>query len=195
MITLPPFFLLLYYNCLCPYNMRKASHFFRVKSLSKGGNVKKDVPLAAPLRESSPSPLPSLVPSFSASEVMNDITERSNFGWPKQQQYVKEQPAPTFADRMPKVKEGVEFSSLNGIYFKEQRSKGGMAPNIAEVPDIMYQQGRQPTRKAKDSGLEINMRNSIAYPVRSAEPDEEDDHLNDLLQVMQLPLQDYLYTT
>jgi kinesin family protein 2/24 len=125
---------------------------------------------------------------------MNDITERNNFGWPKQQKYAKEQPAPTFADRMPKVKEGVEFSSSNVVYFKEQRMKGGLAPNIAEVPDIMYQQGRHAARKAKDSGLENNTRNSIAYPVRRAEPDDEDDHLNDLLKVMQLALQDYVYT-
>ncbi|GJM93851.1 hypothetical protein PR202_ga10443 [Eleusine coracana subsp. coracana] len=155
---------------------------FRVKSLSKGGNAKKDVPLAAPLRESSPSPLSSVVPSSSASDVMNDITGRNNFGWPKQQ-YVKEQSAPTYVDRLPKVKESVELSSLNGGYFKEQRSKGYMAPNMAEVPDIMYAHGRQQTRKAKDSALENNMRNSMAYPIRSAEPDEEEDEpLNDLLQ-------------
>nr|CAB3477670.1 unnamed protein product [Digitaria exilis] len=151
----------------------------RVKSLSKGGNGKKDAPLAAPLRESCHSPLPSFVPSFSASEVMNDITERSNFGWPKQQQFVKQQPALAFADRMPKLKEGVEFSSSNDVYVKEQRSKGGMASNIAEVPDIMYQQGRQAVRKTV---LENNMRDSIAYPARRAQPDEEDEHLNDLLQ-------------
>nr|CAB3473640.1 unnamed protein product [Digitaria exilis] len=151
----------------------------RVKSLSKGGNAKKDVPLAAPLRESCHSPLPSFVPSFSASEVINDITERSNFGWPKQQQFVKQQPALAFADRMPKLKEGVEFSSSNDVYVKEQRSKGGMASNIAEVPDIMYQQGRQAVRKTV---LENNMRDSIAYPARRAQPDEEDEHLNDLLQ-------------
>ena len=165
-----------------------------MKSLSKGGNAKKDVPSAAPLRESSPSPLPSVVPSFSGSEMMNDITERRDFGWPKQQQYLKEQPTPTFADRMPKVKEGVEFRSSNGLYFKEKRSKGGMAPNIAEVRDIMYQQGIQPARKAKDSALGNNMGNSIAYPMRRAEPDEEDEHLNDLLQVMRLAFQDYLDT-
>ncbi|CAL4948638.1 unnamed protein product [Urochloa decumbens] len=166
----------------CEHTLNTLRYADRVKSLSKGGNAKKDVPLAQSLRESSPTPLPSVVPSFSASEVMNDITERSNFGWPKQQQYVKEQPAPTFADRMPKVKEGVEFSSSNGVYFREQRSKGGMAANIAEVPDIMYHQGRQPARKAKDSSLENNMRNSIAYPIRRAEPDEEDENLNDVLQ-------------
>ncbi|CAO2170693.1 unnamed protein product [Urochloa humidicola] len=167
----------------CEHTLNTLRYADRVKSLSKGGNAKKDVPLAASLRESSPSPLPSIVPSFSASEVMNDITERSNFGWPKnQQQYVKEQPAPTFADRMPRVKEGVEFGSSNAVYFKEQRSKGGMAPNIAEVPDIMYHQGRPTAMKAKDSGLENNMRNSIPYPIRRAEPDEEDEHLNDLLQ-------------
>uniref|UniRef100_A0A0A9DEE1 Uncharacterized protein n=1 Tax=Arundo donax TaxID=35708 RepID=A0A0A9DEE1_ARUDO len=57
-----------------------------------------------------------------------------------------------------------------------------MAQNIAEVPDAMYQQGRQLARKAKDSSLENNMRNSIAYPIRRAEPDDEDEHLNDLLQ-------------
>ena len=165
-----------------------------MKSLSKGGNAKKDVPSAAPLRESSPSPLPSVVPSFSGSEMMNDITERRDFGWPKQQQYVKEQTTPTFADRMPKVKEGVEFSSSNGVYVKEKRSKGGMAPNIAEVRDIMYQQGIQPARKAKDSALGNNMGNYIAYPMRRAEPDEEDEHLNDLLQVMRLAFQDYLDT-
>jgi kinesin family protein 2/24 len=153
-----------------------------VKSLSKGGNAKKDVSLAMPLRESSPSPLPSVVPSFSASEVMNDITERSNFGWPKQQ-YVKEQPALTFVERMPKVKDAVEFTSSNGAYSREQRSKGFMAPNIVEIPDIMYQQGRQPARKAKDTTLGNNIRNSIAYPTRRVEPDE-DEHLNNLLQVV-----------
>ncbi|PUZ55733.1 hypothetical protein GQ55_5G235900 [Panicum hallii var. hallii] len=166
----------------CEHTLNTLRYADRVKSLSKGGNAKKDVPSTAPLRESSPSPLPSVVPSFSGSELMNDITERSDFGWPKQQQYVKEQPTPTFADRMPKVKEGVEFNSLNGVYFKEKRSKGGMAPSIAEVPDIMYQQKRQPARKAKDSALDNTMRNSIAYPIRRAEPDEEDEHLNDLLQ-------------
>ncbi|XP_062215732.1 kinesin-like protein KIN-13B [Phragmites australis] len=165
----------------CEHTLNTLRYADRVKSLSKGGNAKKEVPLAAPLRESGPSPLSSVVPSFSASEVMNDITERSNFGWPKQQ-FVKEQPAPTFADRMPKVKEGVDFSSSNGIYFKEQISKGNMAQNIAEVPNTMYQQGRQLARRAKDSTLENNMRNSIAYPIRRAEPDEENEHLNDLLQ-------------
>jgi kinesin family protein 2/24 len=59
----------------------------------------------------------------------------------------------------------------------------------------MYQQKRQPARKAKDSALDNTMRNSIAYPIRRAEPDEEDEHLNDLLQVMRLPLQDYLDAT
>lgn len=176
---LPPFFLLLSLLMFFQYKQH-ILNFFRVKSLSKGGNAKKDVPLAAPLRESNPSPLVSAVPSFSASEVMNDITERSNFGWAKQQQYVKEQPPSAFADRMPKVK-GVEFRSSNGVYVKEQRSNGGMASNIAEVPDTMYQQGRQPARK---TALENNMRNSIAYPVRRAEPDEEDEHLNDPLEVM-----------
>lgn len=174
--------------------MDKTFSFFRVKSLSKGGNAKKDVSLAVPLRESSPSPLPSVVPSFSASEVMNDITERSNFGWPKQQ-YVKEQPAPTFVERMPKMKDGVEFTSSDGVYLKEQRSKGGMAPNIAEVPDIMYQQGSQPARKAKDTTLGNNMRNSVAYTNRWTEPDEEDERLNDLLQVVLSCLRDYLVTT
>jgi kinesin family member 2/24 len=160
-----------------------------VKSLSKSGNSKKDLPLAAPLRESSP-PLSSVVPSFSASDVMNGITERSNFGWPKQQ-YVKEQPALTFVDRLPKVKESADFSSSNGGYFKEQRSKGNMAPNIAEVPDTMYAHGRQQVLKAKDPALEHNMRNSMAYPIgRTAEPDEEDEPLNDLLQVVLVPLLD-----
>ena len=153
-----------------------------MKSLSKGSNAKKDVSLAVPLRESSPSPLTSVVPSFPASEVMNDITERSNFGWPKQQ-YVKEQPAPTFVERMPKVKDSVEFTSSYGAYSMEQRSKGCMAPNLAGVPDIMYQQGRQPARKAKDTTFGNNMRNSIAYPTRRVEPDE-DEHLNNLLQVV-----------
>ena len=162
--------------------MHNTFSFFRVKSLSKGSNAKKDVSLAVPLRESSPSPLTSVVPSFSASEVMNDITERSNFGWPKQQ-YVKEQPAPTFVERMPKVKDSVEFTSSYGAYSMEQRSKGCMAPNLAEVPDIMYQQGRQPARKAKDTTFGNNMRNSIAYPTRRVEPDE-DEHLNNLLQVV-----------
>ncbi|KAF8675975.1 hypothetical protein HU200_047476 [Digitaria exilis] len=163
----------------CEHTLNTLRYADRVKSLSKGGNAKKDVPLAAPLRESCHSPLPSFVPSFSASEVINDITERSNFGWPKQQQFVKQQPALAFADRMPKLKEGVEFSSSNDVYVKEQRSKGGMASNIAEVPDIMYQQGRQAVRKTV---LENNMRDSIAYPARRAQPDEEDEHLNDLLQ-------------
>ncbi|GJN18332.1 hypothetical protein PR202_gb05482 [Eleusine coracana subsp. coracana] len=166
----------------CEHTLNTLRYADRVKSLSKGGNAKKDVPLAAPLRESSPSPLSSVVPSSSASDVMNDITGRNNFGWPKQQ-YVKEQSAPTYVDRLPKVKESAELSSLNGGYFKEQRTKGYMAPNMAEVPDIMYAHGRQQTRKAKDSALENNMRNSMAYPFRSAEPDEEEDEpLNDLLQ-------------
>ncbi|KAL6875558.1 hypothetical protein ACP4OV_013071 [Aristida adscensionis] len=65
---------------------------------------------------------------------------------------------------------------------KEQRSKGFMPPNIAEVPDTMYQQGRQLARKPKDSALDKNMRNSAAYPFRRAEPEEEDEPLNDLLQ-------------
>ncbi|KAG2590235.1 hypothetical protein PVAP13_5NG263734 [Panicum virgatum] len=128
----------------CEHTLNTLRYADRVKSLSKGGNAKKDVPSAVPLRESSPSPLPSVVPSFSGSEMMNDITERRDFGWPKQQQYLKEQPTPTFADRMPK--------------------------------------GIQPARKTKDSALDNNMGNSIAYPVRRAEPDEEDEHLNDLLQ-------------
>lgn len=166
----------------CEHTLNTLRYADRVKSLSKGGNAKKEVPLAAPLRESSPSPLPSVVPSFSASEVMNDITERSNFGWPKQQQYAKEQPAPTLGNRMPKAKEAVEFSSSNGAYFKEQRSKGGMAPNIAEVPDVTYKEGRQPARKVKDSLLDNITRNSMAYPIRRVELDEDDDHLNDLLQ-------------
>lgn len=161
--------------------MHKTFSFFRVKSLSKGSNAKKDASLAVPLRESSPSPLPSVAPSFSASEVMNDITERSNFGWPKQL-YVKEQPAPTFVERMPKVKDAVEFTSSNGAYSKEQRSKGFMAPHIAEVADIMYQQGRQPARKAKDTTFGNNMRNSVAYPTRGVESDE-DELINNLLQV------------
>lgn len=150
---------------------------------------------AAPLRESSPFPLPSAVPSFSASDVMNDITERSNFGWPKQQ-YVKEQSAPTVVDRLPKVKESTEFSSSIGGYFKEQRNNGNMAPTIAEVPDTMYADGRQQLRKAKDPASERNMRNSMAYPIRrSAVPDDDDDEeedgpLDDLLQVVLVPLQD-----
>ncbi|KAL6615610.1 hypothetical protein ACP70R_037880 [Stipagrostis hirtigluma subsp. patula] len=151
----------------CEHTLNTLRYADRVKSLSKGGNAKKDVPLAAPLRESSPSPLSSVVPSFSASEVMNDITERGNFGWPKQQ-YVKEQPAQMFVDRIPKV--------------KEPRSKGSMSPSIAEVPDTMYQQGRLLARKAKDFALENNMRNSVAYPISRAQPDEEDEPLNDLLQ-------------
>jgi kinesin family member 2/24 len=164
---------------------------FRVKSLSKSGNSKKDAPLAPPLRESSP-PLPPVVPS-SASDVMNDITERSNFGWPKKQ-YVKEQPASTFVDRLPKVKESAEFSSSNAGYFMEQRSKGNMAPNVAEVPDPMYAQGRQQVRRAKDPALERNMRNSMSYPIgRIAEPDEEEEPLNDLLQVVLVPLLDFSF--
>ncbi|XP_062206222.1 kinesin-like protein KIN-13B [Phragmites australis] len=164
----------------CEHTLNTLRYADRVKSLSKGGNAKKDVPLAVPSRESSPSPLSSVVPS-TASEVMNDITEKSNFGWPKQQ-YVKGQPAPAFADRMPKVKEGMEFGSSSCAYLKEQRSKGKMAQNIAEVPDTMYQQGRQLAGKVKDSASENNMRNSIAYPVRRAESYEEDEPLNDLLQ-------------
>ncbi|ONM40081.1 ATP binding microtubule motor family protein [Zea mays] len=149
----------------CEHTLNTLRYADRVKSLSKGSNAKKDVSLAVPLRESSPSPLPSVVPSFSASEVMNDITERNNFGWPKQQ-YVKERPAPTFVERMPKVKDAVEFATSD---------------DIAEIPDTMYQQRRQPARKAKDTALRNNMRNSVAYPTRSVEPDE-DDHLNNLLQ-------------
>ncbi|KAL6842587.1 hypothetical protein ACP4OV_027431 [Aristida adscensionis] len=151
----------------CEHTLNTLRYADRVKSLSKGGNTKKDAQLAAPLRESSPSTLSSVVPSFSASEVMNDITERSNFGWPRPQ-YVKEQPSIAFADQMPKV--------------KEQRSKVFMPPNIAEVPDTMYQQGRQLARKPKDSALDKNMRNSAAYPFRRAEPEEEDDPIDDLLQ-------------
>ncbi|EES01102.1 hypothetical protein BDA96_03G245500 [Sorghum bicolor] len=164
----------------CEHTLNTLRYADRVKSLSKGSNAKKDVSLAVPMRESSPSPLTSVVPSFSASEVMNDITERSNFGWPKQQ-YVKEQPAPTFAERMPKVKDSVEFTSSYGAYSKQQRSKGFVAPNMAEVPDIMYQQGRQPTRKARDTTFGKDMRNSVTYPTRRVEPDE-DEHLNNLLQ-------------
>lgn len=165
----------------CEHTLNTLRYADRVKSLSKGSNSKKDVPLAsAPLRESSPSPLPSLVPSFSAAEVMNDITERNNFGWPKQQ-YAKEQPAPLFVDRMPKARENMEFSLSNGGYFNGQETKGASATGIAVVPDTMYQQGRQQARKGRDPASENNMRNSIAYPVRRAAVDE-DDHLNDLLQ-------------
>ncbi|VAH61893.1 unnamed protein product [Triticum turgidum subsp. durum] len=93
----------------CEHTLNTLRYADRVKSLSKGSNSKKDVPLAAaPLRESSPSPLASVVPSFSAAEVMNDITERGKFGWPKQQ-YAKEQPSPSFVDRMPKGREDTEF--------------------------------------------------------------------------------------
>lgn len=155
---------------------------FRVKSLSKGSNSKKDVPLAAaPLQESSPSPLASVAPFFSAADVTNDITERGNFGWPKQQ-YAKEQPPPSFVDRMPKDREDAEFSSASGGYFNEQRTRDTAATCIAVVPDTMYQQGRQHARKGRDPSSEYNMRNSVAHPIRRAVPDE-DDHLNDLLQV------------
>ncbi|KAG8077295.1 hypothetical protein GUJ93_ZPchr0007g4618 [Zizania palustris] len=161
----------------CEHTLNTLRYADRVKSLSKGNNTKKYLPSApAPLRESSPSPLASVVPSFSAVEVMNDITGRSNFGWPKQQ-YVKEQQAPTFVDRMPKVKEDTGFSPLNGGYFKEQRTKGIVAMGIAEVPDTMYQQARQQVRKGRD----LASGNSIAYPIKSVMTDE-DDHLNDLLQ-------------
>lgn len=154
-----------------------------MKSLSKGSNTKKDLSLAAaPLRESSPSLLASAVPSFSSAEVMNDITERSNFGWTKQQ-YVKEHQTPTFVDRMQKVKEDTEFSLSNGGYFKEQRTKGSVPVGIAEVPDTVYQQGRQPTRKARDLTSDNNMRNSIAYPIIRRVVPDEDEHLNELLQV------------
>ena len=53
-----------------------------MKSLSKENNNKREA--AAPLQESSPSPLASVVPSFSSAEVMNDIAEISPFCWPKQ---------------------------------------------------------------------------------------------------------------
>ncbi|VAH77712.1 unnamed protein product [Triticum turgidum subsp. durum] len=165
----------------CEHTLNTLRYADRVKSLSKGSNSKKDVPLAAaPLRESSPSPLASVVPSFSAAEVMNDITERSKFGWPKQQ-YAKEQPSPSFVDRIPKGREDTEFSSANSGYFNEQRSRVTAATGIAVVPDTMYQQGRQQARKGRDPGSENNMRNSVAYPIRRAVPDEN-DHLNDLLQ-------------
>ncbi|KAL5219935.1 hypothetical protein ABZP36_024648 [Zizania latifolia] len=161
----------------CEHTLNTLRYADRVKSLSKGNNTKKYLPLApVPLRQSSPSPLASVVPSFSAAEVMNDITGRSNFGWPKQQ-YVKDQQAPTFVDRMPKVKEDTEFSPLNGGYFKEQRTKGIVAMGIAEVPDTMYQQARQQERKCRD----LASGNSIAYPIKSIVTDK-DDHLNDLLQ-------------
>ena len=154
-----------------------------MKSLSKGSNSKKEVTLAAaPLRESSPSPLASVVPSFAADEVMNDITERNNFGWLKQQ-HAKEQPSPSFVDRMPKARGDTGFSSSNGGYFNEERTRGTAATGIAVVPDKMYQQGRQQARKGGGSSSENNMRNSIAYPIRKAVPDE-DDHLNDLLEVL-----------
>lgn len=165
----------------CEHTLNTLRYADRVKSLSKGSNSKKDVPLAAaPLRESSPSPLASVVPSFSAAEVMNDITERGKFGWPKQQ-YAKEQPSPSFVDRMPKGREDTEFSSANSGYFNEQRSRGTAATGIAVVPDTMYQQGKQQARKGRDPASENNTRNSVAYPIRRAVPDE-DDHLNDLLQ-------------
>lgn len=166
----------------CEHTLNTLRYADRVKSLSKGSNTKKDLSLAAaPLRESSPSLLASAVPSFSSAEVMNDITERSNFGWTKQQ-YVKEHQAPTFVDRMQKVKEDTEFSLSNGGYFKEQRTKGSVPVGIAEVPDTVYQQGRQPTRKARDLTSDNNMRNSIAYPIIRRVVPDEDEHLNELLQ-------------
>ncbi|CAM0881777.1 unnamed protein product [Alopecurus aequalis] len=165
----------------CEHTLNTLRYADRVKSLSKGSNSKKEVTLAAaPLRESSPYPLASVVPSFPADEVMNDITERNNFGWPKQQ-HAKEQTSPSFVDRMPKSRGDTGFSSLNEGYFNEQRTRGTAATGIAVVPDTMYQQGRQQARKGRGSALENNMRNSIAYPIRKAVPDE-DDHLNDLLQ-------------
>jgi hypothetical protein len=112
---------------------------------------------------------------------MNDITERNNFGWPKQQ-YAKEQPSPSFVDRMPKARGDTGFSSSNGGYFNEQMTRGTASTGIAVVPDALYQQERQQARKGRGSASENNMRNSIAYPIRKAVPDE-DDHLNDLLQV------------
>lgn len=165
----------------CEHTLNTLRYADRVKSLSKGGNSKKEVTLAAaPLRESSPSPLASVVPSLSADEATNDITERNIFGWPKQQ-YAKEQPSPLFVDRMPKARGDTGFSSLNGGYFNEQRTSSTAETSIAVVPDTMYQQETQQTRKGRGSALEKNMRNSIAYPVRKAVPDEH-DHLNDLLQ-------------
>uniref|UniRef100_A0ACD5VNV9 Uncharacterized protein n=1 Tax=Avena sativa TaxID=4498 RepID=A0ACD5VNV9_AVESA len=165
----------------CEHTLNTLRYADRVKSLSKGGNSKKEVTLtAAPLRDSSPSPLASVVPSFSADEVMHDITERNNFGWPKQQ-YGKEQQSPLFVDRMPKARGDTGFSSSNGGYFNEQRARGTAATGVAVVPDTMYQQERQQPRKARGSASENNMRNSSAYPIRKAVPDE-DDHLNDLLQ-------------
>ncbi|XP_047058761.1 kinesin-like protein KIN-13B [Lolium rigidum] len=165
----------------CEHTLNTLRYADRVKSLSKGGISKKEVTLAAaPLRESSPSPLASVVPSFSADEATNDITERNIFGWPKQQ-YAKEQPSPLFVDRMPKARGDTGFSSSNGGYFNEQRTRGNAATSIAVVPDTMYQQEKQQARKGTGSALEKNMRNSIAYPIRKAVPDE-DEHLNDLLQ-------------
>ncbi|KAM0843900.1 hypothetical protein ACQ4PT_057410 [Festuca glaucescens] len=165
----------------CEHTLNTLRYADRVKSLSKGGNNKKEVTLAAaPLRESSPSPLASVVPSFSADEATNDITERNIFGWPKQQ-YAKEQPSPLFVDRMPKARGDTGFSSSIGGYFNEQRTSTTAETSIAVVPDTMYQQETQQARKGRGSALEKNMRNSIAYPIRKAVPDE-DDHLNDLLQ-------------
>lgn len=69
-----------------------------MKSMSIRSYEKEHV--VAALRESSPSPLALVVPSFFAVEVMNDDIERSSFVLPKQH-YAKEQPSPLFVDRMP----------------------------------------------------------------------------------------------
>ncbi|XP_008792351.2 kinesin-like protein KIN-13B [Phoenix dactylifera] len=172
----------------CEHTLNTLRYADRVKSLSKGSNPKKDLPSAI-LRESTALPLSSILQPVSTLEGSNDdsANEKNKFGISKQSR--RETSPPFNMDHVPSKREEVHVASLNGEYFKEQRSKGSTTAEEFDLSAMACEQGKTSWRKGKAeiysvSSLEdrVNRVNTPPQKWKDVADDDEDDELNALLQ-------------
>lgn len=159
----------------------------RVKSLSKGGNPKKEPSASLNIRESTTAPLSLVLPNLSAPESSNnDVTiETHRFGWSKQNQRV----TPLIGDAVPTGREDARLVSSYSNH--SSKSRGSSTPEY-DFSDGAYEQESQSGRKAEPySALDFeNKTQRVAAQTKQRDPTDvdnnflnPDDDLNDLLKV------------
>ncbi|PKA63475.1 Diatom spindle kinesin 1 [Apostasia shenzhenica] len=176
----------------CEHTLNTLRYADRVKSLSKGSNLKKD----SSARESPTLPLSSVFPNFSAPESSNNellAHEIHRFGWSKQ---IENSASSHFStDHVPSVREDARLASSYSN--RSNQTRGSTTPEEYDLSDGTYDPDNQPWKKAGPYSSRVfeDMPQRVAAKVQTRIADDteieadnlsSDDDFNDLIKEMML---------
>ncbi|XWS69881.1 hypothetical protein CRYUN_Cryun03dG0001900 [Craigia yunnanensis] len=163
----------------CEHTLNTLRYAYRVKSLSKGNNSKKDtLSSSSNLRESTALPLASSLPTDTFEDNITDVPfEKNKFGWSKQ---IERDTSPFKEDRVPSGRAEGNLAVPYSDYFKGQRTGlNGMAEDDFDNSEGTYEQQKmfpKINRKAQTYQMPSLEKRKIDALTKRVDPSTFDDN-------------------